>query len=151
MSQFRDRSWDQRLGQLGDEAETKFAEWATEYPFGFAPFGLSRPPIQVHKLPDFVRYTPDFITTKYLYEVQGHGREGVTKIKIDKLDALLDWSAEMPVRLFLWNSSTKTRYDVPLMSYHGFLYKPESLRGSFDDGKKPWLGFPDAWLTEYIV
>lgn len=151
MTAFRDRSWGSRVTALGDEAEGKFAEWAEEYGFGFAPYGLSRPPIQVHKVPVFIRYTPDFITTKYLYEVQGHGREGITKIKYDKLAAMLDWHEYMPVRMFLWNSHRKVRFDVPIVEYNAILNSDLGVHGAFEDGAKPWVGVSDEHLVDYIV
>lgn len=151
MTAFRDRSWDQRLRALGDEAESQFAVFAEGYPFGFAPYGLARPPIQVHKVPLKIRYTPDFITTKYLYEVQGHGRDRVVKIKDDKLEALEAWNDDMPVRLFLWCSTTRTRWDVPFDNFYDLIVDgPQRHEGWFDETKR-WVGQHDSVFEAFVV
>lgn len=151
MSAFRDRSWEQRVGVLGDEAEQKFAEFAEEEGFGFAPYGLARPPVNLSRVSPFVRYTPDFLTANRLIEVQGHGREGVTKCKIDKLQQLSEWDRYMPVAMFLWNSTRKVRFLVPFPSYWEALHDTIRLTGAFDDGRNPWYGVYDSVFDHYQV
>lgn len=101
MAQFRDQSWEQRFAALGDEAERVFCE---VYPKGKARYGLDRPPIQLHKVPAKIRYTPDFITSDGLIEVQGLGRDRQFKLKNDKLAALHEWNRDFAVSMFVWDN-----------------------------------------------
>lgn len=103
---FKDRSFDERVatGGMGDEAEGVFER---VYGRGFARYGLNRPPIQMHKLPARLRYTPDYITSNYLIEVQGFGRDQTFKLKIDKWQALHYWNSLHPVALFVWDTTNK--------------------------------------------
>lgn len=89
---------------MGDEAEGVFE---ATYPQGFVKFGLSRPPINLSRVPEFVRYTPDYLTARGMVEVQGFGRDQTMKLKEDKLQALIDWrkATAWRVDLFLWNSA----------------------------------------------
>jgi len=90
-SQFADQSFNKRLNNMGDLAEGVFEEWCGT---NFARYGLNRPPIAMWKLPAKIRYTPDYITSDYLVEVQGFGRKQVVHMKLDKWDALLWWVVE---------------------------------------------------------
>jgi hypothetical protein len=153
-SAFRERGWTARLTELGDEAEGKFGEYMEEIGLGFARFGLDRPPVQVHRLSDFVRYTPDFVTSTQLVEVQGHGREGITKCKLTKLAALLDWTnlGGMEVSMFLWNSHRQVRFMIPFYAYNDAMCDRKArTQGAFDDGRNPWFGVPDTYFDEYQV
>lgn len=86
---------------MGDEAEQKFEE---VYEQGYVRYGLCRPPIQMHKLAPFVRYTPDYLTSTSLVEVQGVGRDRKLKIKKEKAKALSEWEETFPLRFFIWDS-----------------------------------------------
>lgn len=100
---FRDRPFSERFEKLGDEAESIFE---SVYSHGFVKYGLSRPPINLATVPEFIRYTPDYLTSKGLVEVQGFGRDQTFKLKEDKYGALCDWHywAEVRVDLFVWDS-----------------------------------------------
>lgn len=104
MAQFKDQSWSSRFNAMGDEAEAKFEE---VYENNFVRFGLCRPPIQMHKLSPFVRYTPDYLTSVSLVEVQGVGRDRKLKIKHDKAEALHEWNDKFYLRFFIWDSHVK--------------------------------------------
>lgn len=119
MSSFRDQSWEHRLQGMGDEAEAVFEE---VWPTGWARYGLNRPPIQVHKLPIKLRYTPDYITTHCLVEVQGVGRDQTLKVKLEKHLALQAWSQEMQLRFFIWDNVGKRWCAPPWMDLHEALY-----------------------------
>lgn len=98
---FKDRAFTERLLTLGDEAEGIFE---SVYSHGFVKYGLSRPPINLATVPPFVRYTPDYLTSKGLVEVQGFGKDRTFKIKHDKLEALIEWHEWFRVDLFVWDS-----------------------------------------------
>jgi hypothetical protein len=103
---FKDRNFDDRLaaGGMGDEAEGVFER---VFPKGWARYGLNRPPIQMAKIPARLRYTPDYITTSALVEVQGFGRDQTFKLKIDKWQSLHWWNGVHPVDLFVWDTTNK--------------------------------------------
>jgi hypothetical protein len=103
---FKDQSWNSRFAQMGDQAEAQFVDWMENVvKAGYVRFGLDRPPIAVHMLPLKLRYTPDFLTSKRLYEVKGFGRDRIAKIKIENHDALEAWASDMPTRIFFYNST----------------------------------------------
>lgn len=140
MTSFRNQPWSQREGVLGDEAEQQFEQWASESKVGFARYGLNRPPIQVHRLPAMIRYTPDYLMTKRLVEVQGLGRDQRFKIKHEKFDALEAWQDVHPVDLFVWDRTNKRRWMIPLDSL-GFAIDSGEFgvsEGVFDGTKPYW-------------
>lgn len=93
---------------MGDEAEGVFE---AVYPKGYVRYGLKRPPIQVGALPLKLRYTPDFVTSTGLIEVQGFGKDKTLRLKLEKYRALCQWSADWHVDLFLWDK-TKKRWAI---------------------------------------
>jgi hypothetical protein len=119
----------QRLGVMGDEAEAKFCEvWQSS----FERFGWNRPKLRISTWPPMLRHVPDFATSGELIETCGFGRDGIIKMKLSKLDALLSWNALLPVRIFLWDSHTQRWAAAPV----GVILEA-SLRSeiqSFDDG-----------------
>ena len=100
---FKDQNWSERVAVLGDPAESAFMEHARNTGLSFVKFGLDRPPIDLRRIPGFVRYTPDFLTPKGLIEVQGCGRDQTFKFKHDKLTALRQWQRHAHVNVWLWN------------------------------------------------
>ena len=129
---FRDQDFNRRFEKMGDEAEGVFEQVAK---LGFARFGLSRPPVQVGKLPDFVRYTPDYLQTNRLVEVQGCGQDGMLKFKLDKLAALSDWNEIMPVCLFVWDRKRRCYAEFPLSTLIEWYTTDQGERGTFPEGK----------------
>lgn len=89
---------------MGDEAEGVFE---ANYPMAWTRFGLNRPDVPMGSLPPFLRFTPDYLTSKGLVEVQGFGRDQLCKLKQDKVVALLEWNRHFRVDLFLWDSTNK--------------------------------------------
>ncbi len=105
---FRDQAWSNREGKLGDQAEAVFEEQCEELlGCNCVRYGLSRPPINVSKLPLMVRYTPDFLTVRGFVEVQGFGRDQLLKLKYDKFDALMAWNEIFDVMLFVYDSANQ--------------------------------------------
>lgn len=147
MTQFRNQPWNQRFKQMGDEAENIFEHVAsTELGIGYARYGLARPPLNVAQLPPFIRYTPDYITSSYLVEVQGSGRDEIVKLKQDKLEALHLWAAVFPVKIFLWDRENGR---WTLQEVGAFDTLCATSAGFFDE-TKPWYGwtvsFFDGWV-----
>lgn len=103
---FKDRDFNSRIGAMGDEAEGVFEE---HYPMAWTRFGLNRPDVPMGSLPPFLRFTPDYLTSRGMVEVQGFGRDQIAKFKRDKIEALLEWHHKFRVDFFLWDS-TNRRY-----------------------------------------
>jgi len=129
---------------MGDEAEQMFEQ---VYPRGFVRYGLNRPPISVGKLSLKIRYTPDYLTSSSLVEVQGFGRDQLVKVKLEKEQALHLWNADMPTQFFLWDRTNK-RYgyiDIAAMTRsahaHGALERLDDKRAWFipaEDMEMTW-------------
>lgn len=121
------------MGSMGDEAETKFEEL---HPSGFVRFGLNRPPISMGMLPPSIRYTPDYLTSHGLVEVQGVGRDRILKLKIDKAMALQQWHQMFKLQMFVWDT---TRQEAKYMDWEtlwGLL--PSMPIDHFPEGKPYW-------------
>ena len=137
MTAFRDQTWDQRYQKLGDQAETQFEKWIKT---GYVRTGLDRPPLQLHKLPTRIRYTPDYLTSKCYYEVQGFGRDQTFKLKLDKWSCLQWWNDLHPVRFFIYDSHHDRTGDVSLQAVNALLNSGQSELRSFAEGK-PYFAF----------
>jgi hypothetical protein len=132
---FKDRKWGNRFNAMGDEAEGVFE---AVYPQGWARYGINRPPIQLANVPAFVRYTPDYLTSKGLIEVQGFGRDQTFKLKDDKYEALRQWQAIFRVDIFVWDSTHK-RYGYVRLNDFMEAWEQHGWSDAFDDGKNPYM------------
>jgi hypothetical protein len=139
--QFRNQSWSSRYGAMGDEAEEQF-EIARAGKF--ARYGLNRPPINMGMVPPFLRYTPDYITSHGLVEVQGVGRDRILKIKKEKADALDLWHKEFALQMFIWDTTNKRHTFVPWEDLACVL--PALEVDSFPEGKEYWKLNVDEWV-----
>lgn len=110
MTNYRDRPFAVRFSELGDTAE---GVYLSVKPLGNTTrFGFRRPEgIKFSDVPPTMRHMPDFITTSYLVEVCGMGRDGILKsMKVSKFTALKAWNTfcnaneMLGVVLFIWNS-----------------------------------------------
>jgi hypothetical protein len=136
-SQFRNQSFNQRFRVMGDTAEQKCEEVLTASGVGFERFGFNRPQgISMNKLPPFVRYTPDYVTSDALIEVQGLGRDNTAKFKRDKLSVLWEWDRQMPVHFFLWWSTRRKYLFVSLADVTKAVDNPSMSQLGFFDGRK---------------
>lgn len=131
---FKDRRWESRFEAMGDQAEAKFEEVCDR---GFVRYGLNRPPIRMSMLPEFVRYTPDYLTSKCFVEVQGFGRDQTFKLKVDKYQALVAWSAFHPVEIFIYDSYNDRSIQLTLDDVYQ-LWQDYGSGGSFPEGKQYW-------------
>lgn len=139
---FKDAKWSQRFSRMGDEAEGIF-EQVVDQPF--VRFGLERPPIKMGQLPEFLRYTPDYLLTDRLVEVQGVGRDRLVKLKCDKHAALLQWRTFHPVDLFVWDNVDRAFTSFPITDFP----INDSELHSFPEGK-PYFAIhvdalPNVW------
>lgn len=149
---FSERPFEQRIGQLGDQAEAVFE---AVYPQGWARYGLCRPPINLATVPPMIRYSPDYITAKGFVEVQGFGRDQTFKLKASKYEALNAWHGLFRVDLFAYDSHNK-RYGF--MRLHDWFVAAEEhgWNGAFDNGANPFIALHadhlpvDSW-REYTT
>lgn len=145
---FSSQSLANRKQTMGDIAEAVFER---VYPQGFARYGIDRPPIQVAKVPPFIRFTPDYLTTKGMVEVQGFGKDQTFKLKLSKYEALNEWHLIFRVDLFAFDSFND-RYGF--MRLHDFIqaWEEHGTTGAFDDGLNPFMALHaqhlpvDAWV-----
>lgn len=97
--------WGERYSVMGDMAEMAYERVARSKGIQFVRYGLNRPPIQVGGLPQFIRYTPDYLTQANLVECKGFGGDSTLKIKTSQMMVLRQWNSRMPVDFFLLNSA----------------------------------------------
>lgn len=146
MSQFRDQDFATRFSKMGDQAESEFEAWATNVAkVGYSRYGLNRPPIQMWRLSCFVRYTPDYLMTKGLVEVQGFGNDQTFKLKHEKLEALVLWSHHDYVRLFAYDSTNHRAWMVPLADVVKAADAGDFTEGMFPEGK-PYFEMSAGWF-----
>lgn len=98
---FADKPFGVRIQTMGDIAERQFED---ESPVKWVRYGLCRPPINMAALPPQLRYTPDYLTSQGLVEVQGIGKDQTLKVKHEKLEALKWWSKVHPVYFYVFDS-----------------------------------------------
>lgn len=107
---YRDQPFSQRFSTMGDEAE---GVYQAVTPLGNTTrFGFRRPKgIRFSGIPERLRHMPDFMTSTYLVEVMGLGRDGILKsMKTTKYEALKWWNKVakegglMGLVIFVWNS-----------------------------------------------
>lgn len=135
MTTFYERDFAGRWGAMGDESEQRFEEVTAT---GVAPFGLNRPPINVAKLPAFIRYMPDRLVHDRLVECMGIGRDAILKLKLDKLAILQRWDDVFPVDLFIWDSAAKRYTQQPIRDVEGQCLLHGEF-GRFPEGKPAWF------------
>jgi hypothetical protein len=144
--QFHEQSFQARFGELGDTAETIFEQ---VWPYKVERYGLRRPAISMATLPEFVRFTPDFLSRSQLIEVQGFGRDGLVKLKIDKWHALKTWALFMPTVLFLYDSKKKRWGEISVDDLCIYIRQNDVTIDSFHDGNQfysiPADSLPVEW------
>ena len=137
---FKDRGWNARFAEMGDQAEAKFEEVCDR---GFVRYGLNRPPLRMSMLPPFVRYTPDYLTSRAFVEVQGFGRDQTFKLKVDKYEALAEWAQQHPVDLFIYDSHNDRHIQLSLDEVYDVIMASGHL-DRFPEGKAFWSVPADA-------
>ncbi|MFO0417803.1 MAG: hypothetical protein ACK53T_00230 [Planctomycetota bacterium] len=144
---FKDETWEERVEVLGDPGEQAFQEYAARRVLACVKYGLDRPPVDLRRVPAFVRYTPDFLTDEGLIEVQGCGKDQLFKFKHEKLRALMQWNRQTTIRLWLWNQPLNDWRMLPLGRIYAMCRlgggRTAALRtdGIFD-GNKPYASVP---------
>ncbi len=133
MSQFRNQSFASRFSAMGDEAEGKYEELCG---VAHVRFGLNRPPVSMKKLPPFIRYQPDYLTSNGLVECQGVGKDRILKVKIEKALALQQWHSMFDLTMWVWDSTNERCADWPWAELWKLL--PTMPVEHFPEGKAYW-------------
>lgn len=145
---FRDESWAKRFDAMGDEAEAVFERVCAEENIGFVRYGLNRPPLRMSMLPARLRYTPDYLMSAKLVEVQGCGRDALVKLKLDKQGALHWWNDVHPVELFLWHTQSRRWGFVPLHAFDTLIECGKATLEKFPEGKS-YFSYPFEKLIDH--
>lgn len=150
MSSFKNQGWSARFGAMGDQAEAQFEAWASSQGIGYVRFGLDRPPVHVPSLPVFIRYTPDYLTAKAFYEVQGFGRDQLLKVKTEKLNALDTWDTHHDVKLFTFDATNDRSWIVDLETLvNGAPHVDEGVFDPNTTNPKRYHAYSADWLSEH--
>lgn len=143
---FKDQSFSDRFADMGDQAEGHFELYATDVlRLGFVRYGLNRPPIQMHTLPKRIAYTPDYLMSNKLVEVQGLGRDQTFKLKFDKWNSLRWWNdfqrdTFSGVFMYVWDSHKKRECMFHLNMLDDLMGKGLGTIDKFAEGK-PYIAF----------
>jgi hypothetical protein len=132
---FRDQSFANRFAKMGDQAEGVFE---ATYPQNWERFGLDRAQINLSRVPEFIRFTPDYLTAKGLVEVQGFGRDQRFKLKDAKLAALREWHDIFRTDLFVWDSHNK-RFGWVRLPELTLALDAYGTEDAFDNGRNPYV------------
>jgi hypothetical protein len=149
MTAFRDQSWNSRYAAMGDAAEAQCAAWLDATDRGYVRYGLDRPPLKMAMLPEFIRHTPDFLTSHSLIECKGFGRDQTAKIKEADLESLKDWNKQHPVEMFFYDQSNARCIVVALADLLKASKDSRITSGVFNDEiPKPYWGYSAELLAE---
>lgn len=135
MGTFHQQDFSKRFSAMGDQAEGVFT---VHYPQNWVRFGLDRPPINLAKVPPFIRHAPDFLTAKGMVEAQGFGKDQTAKFKTVKLDALHEWHRFFRVDFFLYDSFNRRFGWVRLPELDEALESSGQLMRFENDGNAYW-------------
>ena len=141
---FKDQSFEARFAKMGDEAEAMY-ETVTEQ--SHIRYGLDRPPLKLSALPMRVRHAPDYLESDRFVEVGGYGRDGIFKLKLDKLSCLNWWDDLHPVDIFVWHTTMQRWCRGPLGWFRDHANTENVEVGWFPEGKM-YFGFRTKHLGE---
>lgn len=128
---YHQQSFAARSGAMGDQAEFVFE---TVWPAAWVRFGLNRPPLQMSSLPEMLRHSPDYLTSKCFVEVAGFGTDQVFKWKDVKQVSLLSWNDIFDTRVFIFDSKNKRYGDCSIEELGSVLRKKQVTSAAFHDG-----------------
>jgi hypothetical protein len=135
VSAFHQRDFAARFGAMGDESEDVFLSL---FPSAHRT-GLNRPRFSMVGMKVEARYTPDFLLREGFYEVMGIGRDGLLKLKVEKLQALMRWHRHIaPTRLWV-RSSVDDHTWCDLIDQWFAACHSHATAEVFPDNGKPYL------------
>ena len=130
---------------MGDAAEEMFVR---VYEGPCDPYGLSRPNSSMSRMPAFIRYTPDFITSSGFVECKGVGQDQLLKVKMENIVVLEQWNVDWPVSFFINDTAMKRWNLFPLAGIMSAidLFPLNYKMPVFHDNDKPYWPIPCATL-----
>lgn len=128
---FHEQSFAARFGTMGDTAEAIFDEVCGHKTHEL---GLNRPNFSMREMTPQMRYTPDRLTADAFVECMGIGRDGILKIKDEKIEALTAWRELGPVKLFVYDQKNHSYF---IAQWVDWLYAIERYAATetFPEGK----------------
>lgn len=132
MPSFKDQSFATRFQAMGDECEGKFEE---VWPEKWERFGINRPALHVPSLPERIRHTPDYLTSKNLVECKGLGRDQVLKVKVVEFSCWGFWNKVHPLFVFVWDSHKKRYTHFTYLQFVDWINAGHATLASFPEGK----------------
>lgn len=129
MGRFHTQDFGQRYQTMGDGAEG-VAERVVPRS---APFGFNRPPFSIQPLPKRLRYTPDRVTPDRFLECMGVGRDGIIKVKHEKLSCSLWWDDLHPVDFLIFDSHRNQWGTIPAREIQRLAASGELESGRFQE------------------
>jgi hypothetical protein len=114
---------------MGDEAEGVFDEMHPKH----HKLGLNRPPFQVSGMELAMRYAPDRMLRDRFVEVMGIGKDRTLKMKVEKFDAMFQWTWIGPVELFVYDKTKNATYMAPIRDWWERCAR-FGTRGTFPEG-----------------
>lgn len=151
MGAFHEQSFKDRWGRMGDAAESVFED---VYPQAWERLGWDRTHLQMGAWPPILRYIPDYMTSKGMVECMGCGKDGILKLKVEKLRAMREWDDIYRCDLFVWSSYQST-YGWVRVSDMDVAWQWQQEERQFHDGKTflaipleslPVVGGRDGWV-----
>lgn len=138
MSQpFHQRNWNARVTQMGDAAENvcDLVHGGRTHALGLNRVWQNGVGLTLNQMTNAMRYTPDRMTIDGFVECMGVGRDRKLKIKVEKLDALDQWSKIGPTRLGVYDQHDNVWYEADI---HDWLWACNShgLYRNFPEGKQ---------------
>lgn len=142
---FHEKDWKARYAELGDQAEQAFF---AQFPKAHR-VGLCRPEFSMNGMRPTMRYAPDFMLRDMFVEVMGISsrKDGLLKIKLEKLNALLMWVAIGDVHLWVYDSSTRNSWQAPIDEWAAQCWL-HAERHTFADNNKPYWSLPTSHFPE---
>jgi hypothetical protein len=109
---FSQQNWKERKAYLGHTSENAFEVFCKKEGITFEHFGFKSESLLDYKtIPVYVRTRPDYICQKenenFFVEVNGVGKDGIIKIKIDAVVGIPFWEMLLPVKIFIYDSTRK--------------------------------------------
>ena len=145
---FHQRSFSQRVGQMGDAAEEAcdLVYGGRTHALGLNRIWQNGVGLTLNQMSTPMRYTPDRMTINSFVECMGIGRDGTLKIKTEKVHALTAWAMIGPTKLFVFDQPNSTYYEAPIEDWEAACMAHAEL-DIFPEGKEFWALHRDHFTS----
>lgn len=149
MTAFHERSWNQRLEEMGDMSERAcyLVHHGRVHSCGLNRVWDNGVGLYMNDMTLQMRYMPDKMTRTAFVECMGIGRDSTLKIKEEKLVALLSWNALSPTDLFVYDSVTDEYWQASIEHWNAALQVNPEMK-QFPEGKNYYALHRDNFPTE---